>query len=399
MKDYMAEPHLSHIIPMSQQAIRQIQQEAREELAQAVESESDLEQFFELSLFNPLLQAQRFRDFDKLKGPSQKDSAEKPEEKKILEVEKTEEAATRFQKNNDEFQARTLLILRSRITAGDTPEEVLEKVLSVYPDAALADEALDFLIETAAEDVLPVVQLAKERLNATRGREIKAGRNMGAQAREFSKEGLGSPTSLRDMYRDVTGNPRDPLKLFDELTDKFPYEKLKPVITFLLHSLGSDLKSKGPSIPRPELKRLLDETRSLQGILGVFRFFQSRMRLIQRQFLSYNLMLPQKLTFEVLSKIFIKILAERYMNPDRILQTARLLGISEEIAAQIIIYTQMRDAIKQVAPRYYRNFQHREELIKTFVDTIDKLEDSLEDSEKEEEGGKKKGKKKEDGEP
>ena len=47
MKDYMAEPHLSHIIPMSQQAIRQIQQEAREELAQAVESESDLEQFFE----------------------------------------------------------------------------------------------------------------------------------------------------------------------------------------------------------------------------------------------------------------------------------------------------------------------------------------------------------------
>jgi type III secretion protein W len=197
------------------------------------------------------------------------------------------------------------------------------------------------------------------------------------------------------MYRDVTGNPRDPLKLFDELTDKFPYEKLKSVITFLLHSLGSDLKSKGPSIARGELKRLIDETRSLQGILGVFRFFQSRMRLIHRQFLSYNLMLPPRLTFEVIAKLFIKILAERYMNPDRILQTARLLGISEEAAAQIVIYTQMRDAIKQISPRYYRNPQHRDELMKAFIDTIDKLEDLLEEEEEEEKGEKKKDQEKE----
>lgn len=382
----MSERDISPIIPLSAQAVRQIRQEARQELAQIVESESDLEKYFELFLFNPMMQAQRFRDFEKLKGDTQKGKeVEKPEEKeKILDVEKVEESASRFQRENYELQARTLLILRSRISAKDTPEEALEKILSVYPDAALADEALDFLIETADPEVLPIVRLAKERLNATRGREVKAGRNMGVQAREFSKEGLGAPTSLRDMYRDITGNPREPLKLFEELTDKFPYSKLKSALTFLLHSLGSDLKSKGPSISRPELKRLIDETRSLQGILGVFRFFQSRMKLIQRQFSSYNLMYPPRLTFEILAKLFIKILAERYMNPDRILQTARILGISEEIAAQIIIYAQMRDALKQIAPRYYRNPQHKDELLKAFLDAIDKLEDMLEEDDEEE---------------
>jgi type III secretion protein W len=394
----MTDPSISPILPTSANAVNQIRQEAQEEKAMVVASEKSLDEYLDLYEFNPMVQAQRFRELDKLKSDTQKGKLiEKPEgEEKILDVEEVDQAASRFQKNNDELQSKILLILRSRITASDTPEEVLEKVLSMYPEAALADEALDFLIETADPAVLPIVQLAKERLNATRGREIAAGRNMGAQAREFSKEGLGSATSLRSMYRDITGTPREPIKLFEELADKFPYPKLKPAITFLLHSLGSDLKSKGPSIPRPELIRLINETRSLQGILGVFRFFQSRMRLIERQFTSYSLVFPPRLTFEILAKLFIKLLAERYMNPDRIFQTARILGISEETAAQIVIYTQMRDAIKQIAPRYYRSMQHRDELTKAFIDALEKLEDQLEEEEEEERGKKKKPKEKKD---
>ncbi len=117
------------------------------------------------------------------------------------------------------MNAKTLLILRERISAEDTPDEILNKVLSVYSDPALADEALDFLIETATPQTLAIIKLAKEQLNTAFGREVKAGRNMGIQARTFSEAGLGSPTSLRDMYRDITGTPRDPLILFNELTE------------------------------------------------------------------------------------------------------------------------------------------------------------------------------------
>ncbi len=385
----MVEPRISHIMPLSQQAVKAIQNEVAAERAMQVESDEDLSQYFELSAFNPMTQAQRFRN---LKELHQKQEG-KPEEagetdevvEKIIDVEKIDEVAERFNKNNFELNPKTLRVLRAQVTRSDTSDTILHKVDQVYKDASLADEALDFLIETSEAQLLAATQEAKDKLNKDKGKEIRAGRNMGAQAREFSQEGLGSPTSLRDLYRDIISNPREPVRLFDELAEKFRYPKLKAAITFMLHSLGADLKAKGPSIQRGELKRLLDETRSMQGILGVFRFFQSRMRLIQREFSSYNLILPGRLDFEVISRIFVKLIAERFMSPEKILQTAKLLGISEEAAAQMVIYSQMRDAIKQVAPKYFRDPRHREEILRALIDTIEKLEDQMEEEEEKDE--------------
>lgn len=333
---------------------------------------------------NPFAMYRRFRPLQELKSTRKTEQKENVEEKKILSVEEIDEAAARFQKNNEELKSKTLLILRSSLTSDDSPEELLNKVLRIYPDHALADEAIDFLIETTDGSLQKTLKIAKEELNRTFGREVIAGRNIGAQSREFAKEGLGSATTLRDMYRDITGTPREPLKLFEELTDKFRYDKLKTAITFLLHSLGADLKSKGSSIPRGELVRLINETRSLQGILGIFRFFQSRMQLMERQFASYDLLYPIRLNFEILAKTFVKMLAERYINADKVIQFARLLGLSEETAAQIIIFTQYRDAIKQIAPRYYRNQIHREELSKAILDALEQLEDEFEEEEDDE---------------
>jgi len=380
----MVEPRISHTVPISPVGVQTIREQAAAENAMQVESD-DLNQYFELSIFNPMAQAQKFRNLKEIhsKQPEKTEETEEAEPK-VLDVEKVDEASERFQKNNYELNAKTLRILRSQLSNADTAEEILKKVEAVYRDAALADEALDFLTEITDAQLQAATQEAKEKLNKDRGKEIRAGRNMGAQAREFAKQGLGSPTSLRDLYRDITLNPRDPLKLFDELTEKFRYPKLKSAITFILHSIGSDLKSKGPSIQRGELKRLLDETRSMQGILGVFRFFQSRMRLIQREFSSYQLMMPSRLDFELIARLFAKIIAERFMNPEKILQTAKLMGISEEVAAQIIIYSQMRDALKQIAPKYFRDPRHLDELLKAFLDTIEKLEDQLEEEEEEE---------------
>jgi type III secretion protein W len=381
----MTEPRISNSLPVSQQGVKEIQKSIESELAMQIESEEDLNQYFELSVFSPMNQARGFQDLKKinLRSDQKTAEAEGAEEvvEKIVDVEKIDETSERYQKNNYELNAKTLRILRSQISKSDTPDEILKKVEAVYADAALADEALDFLVETSEAGLLAATQEAKEKLNKDKSKEIRAGRNMGAQAREFAKEGLGSPSSLRDLYREIILNPRDPLKLFDELTEKFRYPKLKSAITFMLHSLGVDLKSKGPSIQRGELKRLLDETRSMQGILGIFRFFQTRMRLIQREFSSYHLILPNRLDFEIISRIFVKILAERFMNVDKILQTAKLLGISEEAAAQMIIYSQMRDAIKQISPKYFRDPRHREEVLKAFIDTIDKIEDQMEEEE------------------
>lgn len=370
----MSDPQISPIVPSNAAAIKQLQQRESRQQAMQVESKENLDQYLEVSVFRPLLDRQKFKEL-KAFVPPQKQI----EEEQIVSVESVDEAAARFQENNFEMSAKTLKILLSQLSSQSTPEEILEKVLAMYPDPALADEALDFLIQVSVGQLAASAREAKKQLNESRKREIRAGRNMGTYAREFSKEGLGSPTSLRDLYREITGKPREPLVLFQELTEKFRYTKLKKVITFLLHSLGSDLRAKGPSIERGELTRLIDETRSLQGILGVFRFFQSRMNLIKQECASKKTTLSSQIDFELLSRLFVKLLAERFVNPEKILQTAIILGAQDQLMAQIIVYTQMRDALRQIAPKYYRNQRHYDELLKAFIDAIDKLEDQLED--------------------
>lgn len=378
--------NISPSVPVNPQMVRLIQQQIAAALVEQIESDEDLSQYFELATFNPMTMAQRFRNLSQMKHLTrQMEETETVEEIKIFAPEEIDEAAARFQRNNFELNARTLKILRSRIRPGDTPEEVLAKVFEVYPDPSLADEALQFLLETADPQTKEIIRAARELLHSLRGKEVVAGRNMGVHAREFSEKGLGSPTSLRDLYRDLVINPRDPLVLFTELTEKFRYAKLKQVITFILHSLGSDLKSKGPSIAPGELKRMFDEIRSLQGILQVFRFFQTRMALIHREFSAYNLTMPMQLDFESLGKILIRLVAERFMNPEKIYQTAKLLGLSNKTIAQIIIFTQMRDGLKQIAPKYFRDARHRDELYKAFLTALEKLEEKEEEEEEEEE--------------
>lgn len=369
---------------MRTDSVRLIQQEAAEQIAMQVESEEDMQQFFELSLYNPAAMKRRFKDLKEQSSlESEHPELHKPEEQKVVAIEKAEDSAARFQRNNPELEARTLLLLREKISASDSPDEILRKVLEFYPDPYLADEALDFLIGSAPAGTLEALRIAKEKLNNTYEREIKAGRNMTSDALSFSKEGLGTPTNLRGLYRDITGNPREPIPLFLELTNLFSYEKLKVALLFLLQALGSDLRAKGPSISPGELKRLIDETRSLQGILGVFRFFQSRMHLLWKQFTDRDLSMPARLDFETLAKMFIRLLAERFVSPEKILQTAQSLGIADEVTAQILVYTQMQTALRQVAPRYFRNQTHKDELSKAFLDTLEHLEEELDEEEEE----------------
>ena len=351
-----------------------------------IKSADSLKAFGDEAAFSPTLMARRFETLEtRHKRTPKEEEAEKSGkgQEKIIAVKRIEKAADDLNKKNPEMQSKSLLLLRSRINQSDTKDEILQKVLEMYPDHSLADEALNFLLETTDGTLAEQTRLAKEEFNQKFQREIRAGKNIQAQTQEFSKQGLAPPPQLRALYREVTGNPRDANTLFNELSSHFDYEKLNKVIGFLLHALGGDLKSKGPSIDRGELHRLLSETRKLQAILGVFRFFNSRMGLISSAFQRQGV--PMLLTFDLIAKQFMRAIQERYPSADKILQLASLLGISEELIAQVIIYTQMRDAMRQVAPKLFRSAQHRQDLLNAFMDAIEELDEQLEEEEEDEE--------------
>lgn len=385
----------AHVPPSSSQIYKAQAAAAALKFAMAQEASSEeFTEWSELDVFNPLAMARRFETLEtkirrKRDDESERtDKAEKKEEKHVVAI-KFENIAQEFQRRNHELQARTLILLRAMIKETDTKEDVLRKVLEIYSDYTLADEALDYLLETTEGPLAESVREAKEELNRLYGREVRAGRNIAALTTEFATKGLGSPTALRDLYRDVTGNPRDANTLFQQLASTFTFERMQVVIGFLLHSLGADLKAKGPSIPRAELHRLISEGRSLQAILGLYRFFFSRMPLIKNAFSRQELVLPGRLSFDLLARLFVRFLQERYPSGDALLKFANELGVADETAAAIIIYMQMRDAVRQTAPKLFRAEQHRHDVLSAYIDALETLEEKLEEEEEKDEEEKK----------
>lgn len=358
-------------------------------VAVQVESQEDFKTIADQALFSPMRMQKKFEKLeDKVKRPTREEAGAKTEAKKEagqVETSETEEIAQHYFERNPELQKKTLLILQQRIKNDDSADEILTKLQETFTDKSLADEAIDFLIDTARgrEEMRNKLLMAKERFNAAYGREIRAGRNIASQAREFSRAGLGSPTALRDLYRDITSAPRDAHQLFEELTEKFEFSKMKNIIDFILHSLGADLKAKGSSISHAELQRLFSEARSMQAILGIFRFFYARMGLVKKEFERQDLVLPSRITFELLARLLMKLLQERYPSPDKVLKLAFILGIAEEVAAQIIIFTQYRDAMRHISPKFFKSERHRQDLLMTIMEALSDLEDEFEEEEEE----------------
>lgn len=311
---------------------------------------------------------------------------EKPEQ--LLPIAALKNLADQFQRRNPELKADTLVRLRQAIKPDDSKEEILRKLTEFYGDPSLADEALEYLLETTEGDLANKIREIKEELNQEKGREIVAGRNIAIQARQAASQGLGTPTNMRDMYRDITGNPREATALFEELAQKYAFKDLKKVVDFLLHSLGADMKSKGTSIEPAELQRLFSEARTLQAILGVYRFFRGRMELTQSLFEKNHLDIPPGLTFESMAKEFMALASERYPSSDKVLQRAVRLGIEKWLMAKIIALSQFRDAVREVAmAKIYKSLQHRDDLYLAILEALEDLEDELEEeSEGEEEG-------------
>ena len=142
------------------------------------------------------------------------------------------------------------------------------------------------------------------------------------------------------------------------------------------------MKSKGPSIPRAFLQRLITETRSLQAILGVYRFFRLRMNLIKGLFKKEDIPIPEQLSFELIAKQFMTIAGDRFPNADKVLQLAPKLGIEQWLIAKIIVFSQMRDGVREVAiNQVFQTFQHRDEVYMALIEALENLEDELEEQE------------------
>jgi type III secretion protein W len=107
---------------------------------------------------------------------------------------------------------------------------------------------------------------------------------------------------------------------------------------------------------------------------------------MEKQFNTTGMNMPPELTFETMSKSFMDLVAERYPSADKVKAQARNLGIENNLVAKIIVFSQFRDAIREVAvTQIYRNLQHRDELFLAIIDALEDYEEELDEQQGEEE--------------
>lgn len=308
-------------------------------------------------------------------------------EKRITEVDKKaeEDLAQNYSRRNPELPANRLRDLLAAIKQGQTAEEIFEEVNRAFPDATLADEAYEYLEKLTDGDIKKSVQKARDLLNELKGREVIAGRNVDTVAKAYHKKGVGqNPSELRELYRSITGTPRDHNTLFSELSKMYTFDQLKLVVAFLLKGLAFDLKSKGPSIAEPELMRLMTDCRNLQSLLWVYLFFKSRKKTIQMLYDAYGLEEDEPFTFEQLAQEFVKLVEERYPSVMKILKRLDKLGKLSDLE-KIIVLMQYRDGVRQLSPRLYKSNRHRQDVLLVLLESLEELEERTSDDDEEEE--------------
>ncbi len=284
---------MSDPIPINLAAIeaRATQAEMKQIVVSQEESQARFVEDVEMWGANPAFMERtqaRFNRFRNL-GTRRRDP-EKTEKRVEGVAKKTEEdLANSYNRRNPELPPDRLRELRDGLRQSGTAEEVLKDVNDLFSDPTLADEALEYLEKETHGELQNSVRKAREILNEQKGREIIAGRNIDQAAKSYQKQGVGTSSELRNLYRDITGNPRDHNTLFTELSNKYPFEKLKAIVAFLLKGMAYDLKSKGPSIQQAELMLLMTEVRNLQSILWIYLFFKSRMRMIRSLYAQFGL--------------------------------------------------------------------------------------------------------------
>ena len=377
----MADP-----IPVNLAAIEQRagQKLARQEEAQQIASQDRFVEDVDRA-FNPEASEREQQRQGKFRTLASRRKATEGPQQKITEVarRKEEDLAQSYHRRNPELPPDRLKQLRENIHADQTAEELLGEVNEAFEDPSLADEAFEYLEKLTDGTLKEKVQSARGLLNELRGREIIAGRNVDAAAKAYYKRGIGeSATELRNLYREITGNPRDHNTLFSELSKQYSFDQLKLIVAFLLKGLSYDLKSKGPSIQNAELMRLMTETRNLQSILWVYLFFRGRMGLIRSLYGQYGLPQQEDLDFEELAKEFINLVEERYPSVMKLLKQAENLSLHDDLE-KIIVLMQYRDAIRGLSPRLYKSMRHRQDLLLVILEALEELEDREEEREEE----------------
>ena len=146
-------------------------------------------------------------------------------------------------------------------------------------------------------------------------------------------------------------------------------------IDCLMEMIGSDIKAKGPSIPREELQAALNALKNVQGILGIFDFFTTRMSQLVTSYNNHKVPLNKNISITVLAYTFVIFSGIAYPSVNNLKSLFVQIAQRDNKKEVALLGNVYMEACDKVSPQLFNGDKQRtllKDTLKKLIGTPDK---------------------------
>ena len=227
-------------------------------------------------------------------------------------------------------------------------------------------DILEQMLGPGDESLKTLIQMARERLMAEKGAEVKAGINLAKEvnARATTPEQM---QDLRDMYRGEVIGFTKPQDCFRSILASRGPEGIKSAIEFLIAGCGADLASSSPSMEAAALGRILTDLQCVQVLQTVLDALTALGMRMDKQFGEKCLLSGEQMTGRV-----VDLTEQAFVVSSSI---AALIGDCgmKKLLARMDFARELTSLFRKLSPRLFAKEGDRQRLVEAAQEHLDEI--------------------------
>ncbi len=251
-------------------------------------------------------------------------------------------------------------------------ESLRQMLREQFADVSHQYAALMFLDELLSDsgevpEVLAEIRELRSTLDQQHGSEIRAGLNVTGVAVRFEK--LDGPQNLRDFYRETVLAFDDVAVAHERILGRYGAAHFELAAEFLIHAVGEDLSSEGPSVDPRKLKATVDNLYAVQVARNVHNQLED---LIARVSEGFGVA-PQVAASDLLSEL-LPLKDQRWVDASKVEAIANRLG-TQAIEPRIYFLQGIGSLIGSLPEKVFHSLEDRERLRTAVQQAVDRAID------------------------
>ncbi|MGI9228480.1 MAG: type III secretion system gatekeeper subunit SctW [Gammaproteobacteria bacterium] len=174
------------------------------------------------------------------------------------------------QSDMQEFAKQAL----ARKGADAEPRALRQSAKQFFRDPTYQYTALSYARDLAQaegnEDMARALDEACQQLRQEEPAAVQAGLNVSKVAHSYSERGLDDTENLLGLYRDVVLDYGTVVQAYDQIVQQHSEKQFPQAVNFILKSLAVDLGAESQSLPKTQLKQIVDDMDKLKSLSTMY---------------------------------------------------------------------------------------------------------------------------------